>query len=103
MTPAALLDEVIEELYATHTSDTSAAASARKEYEQRRGKVNLDDELWEAWSAAFVEWYVIERVGEGGVPPAARTYRELAVDDLRDHRLRRVEAPHRRLLRADAD
>lgn len=81
MTPAALLDEVIEELYATHTSDTAAAASARKEYEQRRGKVNLDDELWEAWSAAFVEWYVIERVGEGGVPPAARTYRELGVDD----------------------
>lgn len=83
MTPAALLDEVIEELYATHTSDSAAAAAARKEYEHRRGKVNLDDELWEAWSAAFVEWYVIERVGEGGVPPAARTYRELAKGDPR--------------------
>lgn len=81
MTIGALLDEVIEELYATHTSDTDAAAAARKDYEQRRGKVHQDDELWEAWSAAFVEWYVIERVGEGNVPPAARTYRELAADD----------------------
>jgi len=81
MTVAALLDEVIEELYATHTSDAEAAVGARKDYEVRRGKVHQDDELWEPWSAAFVEWYVIERVGEGGVPPAARTYRELAASD----------------------
>jgi hypothetical protein len=78
---AALLDEVIEELYATHTSDAEAAAAARRDYEQRRGKVHQDDELWEAWSAAFVEWYVIERVGADGVPPAARTVRELPVGD----------------------
>lgn len=81
MTVAVLLDEVIEELYATHTSDPDAAVVARRNYELRRGKVNLDDELWEAWSAAFVEWYVIERMGEGDMPLAARTYRELAVDD----------------------
>ncbi len=81
MSVAALLDEVIEELYATHTADPDAAVVARRNYETRRGKVNLDDELWEAWSAAFVEWYVIERVAEDGVPMAARTYRELPVDD----------------------
>jgi len=76
---AALLDEVIEELYARHTSDTEAAALARKDYEDRRGRVHEDDELWEAWSSAFVEWYVVERLDEGGaLPPAARTYRELA-------------------------
>ena len=83
MTVAARLDEVIEELYATHTSDTDAAAAARKDYEHRRGKVHQDDELWEAWSAAFVEWYVVERVGEDNVPPAARTYRGLDEDDPR--------------------
>lgn len=75
---AALLEEVTEELYARHTEDTEAAGSARREYEERRGKIHQDDELWESWSAAFVEWYVVERVGEGEVPPAARTYRELA-------------------------
>lgn len=75
---AALLEEVTEELYARHTEDTDAAGTARREYEERRGKIHQDDELWESWSAAFVEWYVVERVGEGDVPPAARTYRELA-------------------------
>ena len=77
MSIAALLDEVTEELYAQHTADSEAAGLARREYEERRGKVHQEDELWEAWSAAFVEWYVVERVGEGGVPPAVRTFREL--------------------------
>ncbi|MDQ3370251.1 MAG: hypothetical protein M3680_32945 [Myxococcota bacterium] len=76
---AALLEQVTEELYARHTSDPDVAAGARREYEERRGKVHQDDELWEAWSAAFIEWLVIERVAPGDtMPPAARTYRELA-------------------------
>lgn len=78
MSTAAVLDGVIEELYARHTKDTEAAGLARREYEERRGKVHQDDELWEPWSAAFVEWYVVERVADGGaVPPAALTYREM--------------------------
>lgn len=77
MSVAALLDQVTEELYAQHTADTDAAGLARREYEERRGKVHQDDELWEAWSAAFVEWYVVERVGDGGMPPAVRSYRQL--------------------------
>jgi hypothetical protein len=91
---AALLDEVTEALYARHTADVDAAALARREYEDRRGKVHQDDELWEAWSAAFVEWFVVERVDpsigdagdgsrSGGVPPAVLSYRELAPDDPR--------------------
>jgi len=75
---AADLDQVIEDLYARHTADTEAAGLARRDYEERRGKVHQDDELWEAWSAAFVEWYVVERAGEGGRPPAVATYREMA-------------------------
>ncbi|HUJ63304.1 MAG TPA: hypothetical protein VLX92_32620 [Kofleriaceae bacterium] len=78
MTAAALLDQVLEELYARHTADTEAAGLARRDYEERRGKVHQDDELWEAWSAAFVEWYVVERVAPGAeLPPAALTAREL--------------------------
>ena len=71
MSAAALLDEVIEELYARHTADAEAAGLARREYEERRGKVHQDDELWEPWSAAFVEWYVVERVA----PTATRCRR----------------------------
>jgi hypothetical protein len=79
MTTAALLDAVAELLYARHTADPEAASAARREYEERRGKVHQDDELWEPWSAAFVEWYVVERVANGQArPPAAQTYHELA-------------------------
>ncbi|HTR53901.1 MAG TPA: hypothetical protein VMJ10_24570 [Kofleriaceae bacterium] len=85
MSAAALLDRVIEELYARHTADAEAAGLARRDYEERRGKVHQDDELWESWSAAFVEWFVVERVAPGDdLPPAAKTYRELrAADDER--------------------
>jgi aminoglycoside phosphotransferase (APT) family kinase protein len=79
MTTAAQLDAVIETLYARHTTDAEAASTARREYEERRGKVHQEDELWEPWSAAFVEWYVVERIAAGERhPPAAATYRELA-------------------------
>jgi hypothetical protein len=78
MSTAALLDEVTETLYARHTSNAEAASVARREYEEHRGRVHQDDELWEPWSAAFVEWYVVERVAPGETQPsAARTYREL--------------------------
>jgi hypothetical protein len=83
MNPAALLDSVIEELYRRHTADADAAAAARRDYEDRRGKVHQDDELWEAWSAAFVEWYVVERVAPGDtLPPAVATYRALVEADV---------------------
>jgi hypothetical protein len=75
---AALLDDVIETLYTRHADDAAAASIARREYEERRGRVHQEDELWEPWSAAFVEWYVVERIAPGETqPPASRTYREL--------------------------
>jgi len=79
MTPAALLEQVTEDLYAQHTADAEAASVARRDYEERRGRVHQDDDLWEAWSAAFVEWFVVERVAPGDtLPPAAHTYKQLA-------------------------
>jgi hypothetical protein len=56
---AALLDEVIEGMIAEHTADSERVLAARREYEERRGRVFEDDPLWEAWSAAFVEWFVV--------------------------------------------
>jgi len=102
--PAAALDAVTEELYARHTADAEAAAVARHDYESRRGKVHQDDELWEAWSAAFVEWYVVERVAGGTagdgqrVPPAVATYRELSASgDPRAAIVRALITSHRSL------
>lgn len=99
MNAAALLDEVTEDLYARHTVDTELAATARRDYEDRRGKVHQDDELWEAWSAAFVEWFVIERVAAGETMPRAHhTYRELAAaNDPRAHVVGALITSHRSL------
>lgn len=48
------------------------AASARREFEQRRGRVLEDEELWETWSASFVDAYLIERpLPAHDLPPAA--------------------------------
>jgi hypothetical protein len=100
---AALLEQVIEELYARHTADTDAAGVARREYEERRGRVHQDDELWEPWSAAFVEWYVVERVGPGGVPPALMTAREMRdAGDARADLVTSLVTSHRSLFEVTA-
>lgn len=74
---AAALDDALERMIGEHTADTDEVLAARREYEERRGRVFEDEELWEAWSAAFIEWFVVERAAEGsaagGLPPAARS------------------------------
>lgn len=95
----ALLDEVSETLYARHTDDPAAAAAARQAYEARRGRVHQEDaELWEAWSAAFVEWYVVERVAPGDrLPLAATSYAALGDGDPRREVIRALVTSHRSL------
>jgi len=71
---ASLLGHVLDELIARFGGDDRAEdlAQARAEYDERRGRVFEDEELWEAWSQAFLEWYVLERVATGHeYPPAA--------------------------------
>lgn len=77
----ARVERVLEKLIAAHAADPAKAAAARAQYEGRRGKVHQEDELWEAWSAAFVEWLVVERVDEGGQVPAMRSLDQGALDE----------------------
>ena len=74
----ARLERVLDGLIARHAADPAKAQAARQQYEARRGKVHQDDELWEAWSAAFVEWLVIERLDEDGLVPVERSLAALA-------------------------
>src|SRR5262249_37869108 len=105
---AALLDSVTEELYARHATDSEAAGLARRDYEERRGRVHQDDELWEAWSAAFVEWYVVERAAGApadgrGLPLAADSYHELtAANDPRADVVRALITSQRSLFEVKA-
>jgi hypothetical protein len=70
------IERVMEQLITRHASQPAKASEARQQYEARRGKVHQDDELWEAWSAAFVEWFVVERIDENGEVPAMRSLRD---------------------------
>ncbi len=43
--------------------DESDLATAHESYEQYRGRVFEDEELWENWSQAFLEWYALGKHG----------------------------------------
>ncbi len=75
LTGAALLSAAYEDvLTAISTeSELSALRAARGEWDANRGRVYEDEDLWELWTQAFLEWYAVERVGSGQqYPPAAR-------------------------------
>ena len=77
----AVMDEAIERCGgAAHTGVITAA---RQEYDARRGRVFEDEPLWEAWTQAFLEWYVLER------PLAEAEGRPAAVQVLHDARRER--------------
>lgn len=64
------LDRLIEAFGAGAWADE--VVRAKDEYSARTGRVFEDDELFEARTAAFLEWYAVERPLAGqGVPPAA--------------------------------
>lgn len=54
-----ILDEAIQAVGAEDRSDDVAAA--RRSFDDRRGRVFEDEDLWEAWTRAFLEWYTFER------------------------------------------
>lgn len=69
----ALLYLVADDLFHQIGVDDSTGelAGARELYEERRGRVRQDEELWEPWTQAFLEWFAFEWGGpDGGGPPA---------------------------------
>ena len=49
-------------VYRHFPSREELVVAARARFEERRGKIYQDEELWETWSAGFVEWLVTEYV-----------------------------------------
>lgn len=75
LTGAALLSAAYEEVITAISTESELAAlrDARGEWDERRGRVYEDEDLWELWTQAFLEWYAVERIGSGEqYPPAAR-------------------------------
>jgi hypothetical protein len=73
---AGILGEVLDALVAACAAPELAdeLVAARARWEERRGRVHEDEELWEAWSQAFLDWYVIERPSPD-VPPVVAALR----------------------------
>jgi hypothetical protein len=72
---ARLVGRVLDELIARLGGGPLEAevARARAEFDERRGRVFEEEDLWEQWTQAFLEWYVLERVVDGDdLPLAAR-------------------------------
>lgn len=95
-----MLDELIERFGAgEHVREIS---EARAEYDERRGVVFEDEELYEAWTQAFLEWYVLERVGaRAAFPPAAKAL-AAETDPRRIQVLRALLTSHRSLFEVGA-
>ena len=69
------LDRLIESFGAG--AQAEEVVRAKDEYATRTGRVFEDDELFEARTAAFLEWYAVERpLDAHGVPPAALRRRQ---------------------------
>jgi len=72
--PFAVLEGVLDDVIQRFGGDdyVDEIAAARKAYDDRRGRVFEDEELWERWTQAFLEWYAVERALSGGeLSPAA--------------------------------
>ncbi len=80
-----VLDDMIE-LYGSDDY-VDDIARARREYDDRRGRVFEDEELWELWTQGFLEWYVVEGV-TGATPPALAYLAERANDARRQAAVR---------------
>lgn len=94
----ARIEHLLELLVRRYAADSAKAHAARAEYEGRRGKVHQDDELWEAWSAAFVEWYVVECATERGQTAVARWLTEEEAASAQERRVAEALATSHRSL-----
>jgi len=95
MSGAAALHRALDRLIERHAAGAPAAEleAARTRFDERRGKVFQDEELWEVTSRCFVEWFVLEPPEPGVHPLAARDLGDLGAEEragilalLRSHR-----------------
>jgi hypothetical protein len=74
-----MLDQLIERVIAAGASEELVAA--RADWDALTGKVFDDDPLYEERTAAFLEWYALERKGADGRVPVERMRTSLAEGD----------------------
>jgi hypothetical protein len=66
------LVEVLDGMIAFAAADEGELVRAREEWGEAAGRVFDDDPLYEERTAAFLEWYTLDRTGPDGRTPAER-------------------------------
>ncbi len=100
LTTPAQIERTLDALVAGHGVADATVGLARKHYEAKRGNVHQEEELWEIWSAGFVEWLVIEcdSVTQGPSLAATAANRWRSRGDLRAAKLAAALATSHRSL-----
>jgi hypothetical protein len=85
-----LLYQVADDLFhRLGDNDAGELAASREQYEERRGRVRQDEELWEPWTQAFLEWFAFQwEPAPGAAPPAVRAL----ADEIDPHRASALRA-----------
>jgi hypothetical protein len=93
-----MLSQVLDRLIAFAARDEASVVSAREEWWEQAGRVFDDDPLYEERTAAFLEWFALERAGADGRRPAERFLAEERLDDLDGAWARALATSHRTLV-----
>jgi hypothetical protein len=77
-----MLAQVLDRLIAFAARDERSLVAAKEEWGEKAGRVFDDDPLYEERTAAFLEWYALERQGADGRVPAERFLADEKLEDL---------------------
>lgn len=94
---ASFLATVLEDLLQGlgRATDSEEIVAERAAFDERRGRVHEEDDLWEARTRAFLDWYAIERPDPStGISPVSRA-REASTDPRRKAALTAWERSYR--------
>jgi hypothetical protein len=99
----AQIERALDGLLAQFARDDDESRQARAQYELVRSRVHEDHAMWEPWSAAFVEWFLLERAGADEIPPVVRALRQesLAGEGEAVPLLRALASSHRSLFEVE--
>jgi hypothetical protein len=92
-----MIDKLIDRVVTEAAARSDELMAARKEWDELTGKVFDDDPLYEERSAAFLEWYALERLGSDGRSPIERTLAALPANDPDREGMRLLCRTHRSL------
>jgi hypothetical protein len=92
-----VLAGVLDRVIAFAARDEAETVKAREEWSEKAGRVFDDDALYEERTAAFLEWYAVERPLPSGRVPVEGLLAEEPIDDEEAAWVRALARSHRSL------